>query len=383
MDRTRKLFIIIVGFVGILVTVILFLSRYQVSNRQNVDATAQVLESLYQSCVVSQNIGDVQLAYDACDQLVDLSPNYRDAQDQLKQARGKLLSDYYVAGVAAFEQELWDEAVDWFDLILALDLSYKDVASLKAQAVANGVFSPLPTATIQNNSNVNQIAPTQEELFVPEGGDLIAYWSFDGTDLGYDDSGNGHYGTVFGDPQVIEGVKENALRFGFGDYISITNHPNFEPGINNYSIAVWVRYEEGSMGRKIIVIDYAPRSFKWVQMGGDPEKNEILFGLKSGSNPAQTTVHYTNIIDGNWHFLVGVRENIHQVRLYVDGVLIQERTNLELGFVQTYSQDPIFIGWDDSYGSNFNNGDMDELRVYNRALSLEEIEALYQLEEVD
>ena len=31
----------------------------------------------------------------------------------------------------------------------------------------------------------------------------------------------------------------------------------------------------------------------------------------------------------------------------------------------------------------YNDGDMDELRVYNRALSLEEIQALYRLEEID
>jgi len=95
-------------------------------------------------------------------------------------------------------------------------------------------------------------------------------------------------------------------------------------------------------------------------------------------------VRYNPILDSEWHFIVGVRDDVHQTKLYVDGTLVDTNVNPELGYVQTYSpSSPIFIGYDNSYGDRYNDGDMDELRVYNRALSPEEVEALYNLQDID
>ena len=37
---------------------------------QDIEATSEGLEALYQSCLASKNIGDLQAAYDTCGQLV-------------------------------------------------------------------------------------------------------------------------------------------------------------------------------------------------------------------------------------------------------------------------------------------------------------------------
>ena len=64
---------------------------------------------------------------------------------------------------------------------------------------------------------------------------LVAYWSFDNCDA-TDDSGNGHDGKIFGNPECVEGISGKALLFNEedgdngcgqpgGDYIVL---PTFE-----------------------------------------------------------------------------------------------------------------------------------------------------------
>ncbi len=205
---------------------------------------------------------------------------------------------------------------------------------------------------------------------------LVAYYPFDGS--AEDASGNGHNGKIYGDPQVIPGIRGYAFRFDGDDHIEVENAQDFEPGRGDCSVAVWVRYREGATEHRVFIVSH-PAGFRWIQISGDALKDDIRFGLKSGTNAAQTVARYTPIQDNEWHQIVGVREDVHTVRLYVDAELVDTLYNTNLGYVETYSVNPLYIGLDPTYGDHYNDGDIDELRFYDRALTDAEVQALYYL----
>lgn len=226
----------------------------------------------------------------------------------------------------------------------------------------NATFTPIPTI-VPTSSNINETHK------------LIAYYPLDGTAV--DESGNEHHGLILGNPKIIEGVRGTALQFDGNDSIQIPNSSDFEPGREDYSVTVWVRYQPEAIGQRVLIIDYSPESFKWLQISGDSTKEDIRFGLKSGTDNAQTMALYSPIKDGKWHFIVGVRKDIHQVSLYIDGKLVDRNFNTNLDFVATFSNDPIYIGYDPSYGEHYNDGDIDELKIFKRALPEDEILTMY------
>lgn len=84
----------------------------------------------------------------------------------------------------------------------------------------------------------------------------------------------------------------------------------------------------------------------------------------------------TNLNDGIWHHIVGTY-NGSKMSLYVDGNLKSTSTNYS--GVLPLNDDSVWIGrhWNASSTGNFFNGSIDEVRIYSRALSPEEINASY------
>jgi hypothetical protein len=111
--------------------------------------------------------------------------------------------------------------------------------------------------------------------------------------------------------------------------------------------------------------------------GGDQDK--ICFGMKSGTNQSQTFPCYEGIRDGDWHHVVGVRSSTTTVDLYVDGALVNTITNDNLGEVQTEggSSSFAYVGHTPAYESPYGDGDIDDLRMYDRALTKSEIQDLF------
>jgi len=55
---------------------------------------------------------------------------------------------------------------------------------------------------------------------------LVAHWSFD--DTAKDNSGNGHDGSINGNPQCVERVRGKAFSFdGLSNYVNVGNSTDF------------------------------------------------------------------------------------------------------------------------------------------------------------
>jgi hypothetical protein len=201
---------------------------------------------------------------------------------------------------------------------------------------------------------------------------LLAHWKLDelsGTVAS--DSVGGNDGTLNGDPtwQPTGGQIAGALELdGVGDYVEITGFTGVL-GSKSRTVCAWI---ETSTGGGDIVFWGDPRTNRnrwtlYTRGGG-----ELAVGIKMGF-----VIGTTNVCDGDWHHVAAVFANdgtpdIAETRLYVDGV--EETISLSMSAVpNTLSYLDVLIG---SNGTTHLEGTIDEVRIYDRALTAEEIAAL-------
>ncbi len=164
------------------------------------------------------------------------------------------------------------------------------------------------------------------------------------------------------------------------DFIRVTNPPILS---ESRTIAFWIKGTTPTNNVTIIenydetappFIPHAyPFSFK-----AYPGLNYTNFSISAYGNPAtgNFSIISGNIFDNNWHFVVGRIDatGIAKMELFVDGNLVSNSSNFPLG--NTDNSDSIFIGDDARFNQSF-NGTLDEIMIFGRALSSEEINTSY------
>jgi hypothetical protein len=208
---------------------------------------------------------------------------------------------------------------------------------------------------------------------------LVGYWALDegqGTIAG-DMSGHGNSGSLIGGSSWVTGKRGKAVEFSAtSKYIQIANNPILQIP-SQITLAAWVRRTTG--------ID----SWKHVLCKTDATSSEYWLGYNSSNwpsimiNPGDADdsdryYHYgvsTAVVDSNWHHLVGTHDGTY-VRMYLDGVLISTPESRPGAFYT--GTGTLGIGrCIDKFGTYQSAGDIDEVRVYNRALSDSEVANLY------
>src|SRR3989338_4371857 len=206
---------------------------------------------------------------------------------------------------------------------------------------------------------------------------LVGYWSMNentGT-VASDFSGNGNRGILTNGPTWVDGKRGKALNFdGVNDYVGIPDRDYLDLGTSNWSLALWVKTEQSDGGL------FCHDSASAVGCGGDFYSLEIIGGnavakFDAGGLTARAT-STTTVNDGKWHHLVLVRSAPKVVNIYVDGVFEDSYDYSGSGGTLVNPSRTLTIGALD--GANFINGLIDEVRIYNRALSATEIQALYK-----
>jgi len=192
---------------------------------------------------------------------------------------------------------------------------------------------------------------------------LVGYWPLNDVENApvEDISGNGNDGTVQGDVSAVSGQVANAALFdGTDDYIQTSYTPSLSDSL---SIVAWVSVPTTKSGRRQIVSP-DDAGFDWSLLY-DENNNWALFhggGVLSG--PSVTTGKATQVA-GVWDI-----EN-SETRLYIDG------NRKKTGPISTGSTtNTLRIGDNPDFNENF-NGWIDDVRIYDRALSDTEVADLY------
>lgn len=201
---------------------------------------------------------------------------------------------------------------------------------------------------------------------------LVAYYPFDGNAL--DASNNGNDGTAYGGVQYENGVVGMAAKFNGSDgYISVNDSSSLDPG-NSMTISAWIQFDP------VLGPDqYSHIISKWGGVGNasyalayNIGSNTISFGFHN-ADLCNYNINSSQLEIGRWYYItaIGTPNNI---KLYVDG---QMQSSLDVDYKPIDGNNPLIIGRENTVSRWFFKGMLDEVRIYNRALSDNEILELY------
>ncbi len=212
-----------------------------------------------------------------------------------------------------------------------------------------------------------------DETNVTQG--LVAHYRFDeaaGATTAADSSGNGNNATLANGPvSAAASVGTAALDFdGMNDHASVPDAPSLNPS-NAMTIATWIRADNWLGGHRRIV--QKGLNGQQYTLG---EQDKVLKFQVSNVGFVFTTLPST----GMWHHVVATYDGA-SMSIYVDGALAA--SNGARGAIPI-STDPLMIGTrtaNSAAGERF-DGRLDDLRLYNRAISFAEVRSLFGLTSV-
>ena len=208
--------------------------------------------------------------------------------------------------------------------------------------------------------------------------DLVAYYSFDDCiDLGKDDSGNNASGTIVGNPECVCGVSGNAILLdGENDYLQFLGTIGNKFSTVDITISLFIKPTQ-PLGTQVILSKQdactVDRSFT---MNFSASSNSISTEL---SQNAMRSAEVTGTLDPNpcWYHIVFIRRG-NRSQLFIDGVLMDEVSAESRVNVESLENSVFSLG--DGKCVNLDArrfaGLVDELKVYERALRVEEVLAL-------
>jgi alpha-tubulin suppressor-like RCC1 family protein len=219
---------------------------------------------------------------------------------------------------------------------------------------------------------------------------LIGHWTLDetsGTTI-IDSSVTGADGTWTGSADVnsVPGPRGNAQNFdNVGEYIDMGDI-NAMDGLTQMTVAVWVKSRiAGANAAESQVVDksqcngvFGSGPWEILVSGWTAGRANFLFYPSDGtpSNFLNSGDGTSNVDDGDWHFLVG-RYDGNNIEIWVDGVL--ESSASYPGETMTSTGNRVMVGgYCEAYNLSYIwDGDIDDVRVYNRALDTADILYLY------
>ena len=198
---------------------------------------------------------------------------------------------------------------------------------------------------------------------------LVAVWLFDENQglEAEDASGNGHTGDIKG-AKWVQGKIGMGLEFnGDGNIVETPHHADFD--LTEYTISAWIKTEPTGLWQTVIGKEPAagnPRNYGVFVAG-----NTKLLGVNYTTAGAwKTAFSKTVAADNKWHHVAATFDG-EFLRAYFDGVMEGE-TRTEIP--PDHNTEPVRIGrWGNPRGDYW-SGVLDEVAMFNQALTEEEIQ---------
>ena len=270
-----------------------------------------------------------------------------------------------------------------------LDVSFVNAGSVVIGDLLNHIHATLDDVRIYDRAltakEVLQNYRTMIPLPVPTGvvtDGLISYWTFDdgGGQLAYDSQGN-NSGTLNGfgvspawTNDTPASVSSGALYFdGVNDYIDCGT--GFAAISNEITVEVWMKHmgTGSSDSTDIYFSKYEDTNYRWYfRLRSDDTVD--AFGRSGGANIfSPTELHSDAVVDSNvWHHVAVTAKRNDSCIWYVDGKEAGTGTILDVSFENAGS---VVIG--DLL--NHIHATLDDVRIYDRALSTTEILQNYRV----
>ncbi len=241
---------------------------------------------------------------------------------------------------------------------------------------------------------------------------LVSYWTFDGDDIKdriAEDVWGENDAEIKGNPILVDAYQNHGLKFdGIDDYVVLRDAGNFGTHLGSFTFEVWLKTSEKSHWRAIYKIIERPcrmtdkgsgilinADYNPPERGIHTKKDRILIQRQrmnggNGCGGGRSTLLRNPIADGNWHHLVYVQEGKIKdlsgvekklTALYIDSIPVMKwvyrESNPDGNIPYTL---PVFLGAVNNKGLAHScfRGIFDEVRVYNRGLSQDEVTQNYK-----
>jgi len=210
---------------------------------------------------------------------------------------------------------------------------------------------------------------------------LIAYYPFNNS--GQDLSGNGNDGTVYNITSVPDrnGNANSAYHFdGLSSYIAVADNQALRLGNTDFTLSAWVKLDNYNSSYVSTIMSKRISGYNngwlWAVNGlqNPPPLGAVYYG-PGGGNP--DAIGAKTLVPGQWYMVTCVYTNAsQQLSIYVNGVLDQT-----IGGILPANGNitaTLYIGKDGSAGLGYYfQGSLDDMRIYNKALSATTIQQLY------
>lgn len=212
---------------------------------------------------------------------------------------------------------------------------------------------------------------------------LVGYWKMDESswtnncsiDTANDSSGNNNHADSCPNSTGPVGGASGKYHYagdfdGSNDYLIIPDSASTDI-TSSFTISAWINPDTIASGADSILDKYALTGGYWLEMASS---DEISCGFFDGSSPNSITTTTSPLTTGSWQHLTCVFDDVaNTLTIYRNATQIMSTA----GFTTTPANaDQINIGRTGG-GANYTDAKIDEVRLYNRTLSAQEVQQLY------
>ena len=220
--------------------------------------------------------------------------------------------------------------------------------------------------------------------------DLVGLWRFDegSGSTASDSSGNGHHGTLVGDPKWAGGKNGGALDFdGQDDLVELGKFDVVGPGI---TLAGWIRPDTFAINDGRIItkaVEWGENDHWWmlstIASGGE---SRLRFRLKTEGQSTTTLIASSGaLVVEEWQHAAATWDGT-TMRLHLNGEEVGSAakdgaavaTNPDASASIGSQPSDAFAPATPDHVNKFFDGLIDEVRLYNNALTAEQLEGIMQ-----
>jgi hypothetical protein len=209
-------------------------------------------------------------------------------------------------------------------------------------------------------------------------GKPVGWWRMDegeGTTV-YDWSGNGNNGTMtnMASDDWVSGKINTALDFdGENDYVDCGNNAKLDVGSGDFSTTVWIKINSLPNNNFIIYRSNLSDGWGW----GLQNFSSIRFEARDSGSTNSSTLNFTTetMSTGIWYNIAIVKSGAN-ISAYLNGKSTSNSPQTAYSDMSN-STEPLEMARIDWWGSGNFNGSIDDVRVYNYALTPLQIKEIY------
>jgi len=247
--------------------------------------------------------------------------------------------------------------------------------SITLNSLNSGNYSDCTIKITDSAGNESNTLTITRFTILPNG--LIAYYSFDG-------NANDKIGSFNGNVQgaTLTKGRDNRINSAYAFESTSENYIEFGTGMlsgsGDFSILIWINTTQSpnnTVGRILQQRSSGSSGYNGQYMLEVNSQGKIKFNTYSNGYKWNVTSSIA-LNDGNWHHLTFLQTD-NGGKMYLNGNL--HKTDNSSGRVTLLTTNKTYVGGDLRDNNRWYSGKIDDIKIYNRALTESEIQTIYNM----